>query len=219
LRFEHAVARLERALKEPLPGNAAHELMAPRPRRSWPEGFDPLGVRHAAGLLVMFPRDEHPHVILTVRAHTLDRHGGQVSLPGGVVDRGETHEQAARREAREEIGLAPDDVRTLGALTPIDIPVSGFRLHPIVAVLSAPPQLSAAENEVAHILEVPLDALMTRPIQWRSAARDGRSFDFPAFVVDGTEIWGATAMVLAELLAILGWKGPPGDLPLRGSPG
>ena len=68
-----------------------------------------------------------------MRADAL-RHGGQVSLPGGVVDPGETFEQAALREAHEEVALPLDEVRVLGALTPLDIPVSGFRLHPIVAV-------------------------------------------------------------------------------------
>ena len=71
---------------------------------------------------------------MTVRADTLGRHGGQVSLPGGVVDAGETFEQAALREAHEEVGLRAERVRVLGALTPLDIPVSGFRLHPIVGV-------------------------------------------------------------------------------------
>src|SRR5438876_7106475 len=116
--------------------------MAPRPRREWPEGFNPARIRRAAGLLLVFPGAGRPHVVLTVRADSLGRHSGQVSLPGGVVDPGETFEQAAIREAHEEIGLKTDGVRILGALTPIDIPVSGFRLHPIVAVAEARPALT-----------------------------------------------------------------------------
>jgi 8-oxo-dGTP pyrophosphatase MutT (NUDIX family) len=146
------------------------------------------------------------HIILTVRAGTLGRHRGQVSLPGGVVEVGETFEQAALREAHEEIGLAADDVRVLGALTPLDIPVSGFRLHPIVAVCDARPTLSAADGEVARILDVAVDALLDpATLRRTSGERDGLTLSIPGFHVADVEIWGATAMVLAEYLALLGW--------------
>src|SRR5207245_442143 len=114
-----------------LPGVAAQALLAPVPRRDWPSGFDPAHIRNAAGLLLLFPRDDQAHVVLTVRAGTLGRHSGQVSLPGGVIEPGETFEHAALREAHEEVALTPGGVRVLGALTPLDIPVSGFRLHPV----------------------------------------------------------------------------------------
>ncbi len=146
-----------------------------------------------------------PHILLTVRADSL-RHGGQVSLPGGVVDPGETFEQTALREAREEIGLVPDSVRVLGALTPLDIPVSGFRLHPIVATMPARPALAPHDVEVAAILDVAIDAL-TDPaaLVERTRERDGVALAVPAFELDGRDIWGATAMVLAEFLTMLGW--------------
>ena len=147
---------------------------------------------------------------MTVRSHTLDRHGGQVSLPGGAIEPGETAEQAAFREAREEVGLRVDRIRSLGALTPIDIPISGFRLQPIVAAADERPELWPADGEVARILEPAVDSLMhPGRIVWRSMIREGRSLEFPAFLAnDDVEIWGATAMVLAELLALLGWIGP-----------
>jgi len=142
--------------------------------------------------------------VLTVRADALERHGGQVSLPGGVIDPGETNEQAALREAHEEIGLAISTVRTLGELTPIEIPVSGFRLHPIVAAAAVRPRLTPSAPEVAQILEIDVDRLLdARTVTSRSLVRDGRNVTLPAFLIDGLEIWGATAMVLAEFLALL----------------
>lgn len=145
-----------------------------------------------------------------MRADRLERHGGQVSLPGGVVEPGETYEQAALREAHEEVGLGLEHVRVLGALTPLDIPVSGFRLHPIVAAADIRPSLKPSHAEVARILEVSLDELW-EPSRLISTTRerDGRALTIPAFHVGGIEIWGATAMVLSEFLTMLGWSPTP----------
>jgi 8-oxo-dGTP pyrophosphatase MutT (NUDIX family) len=237
--FTDAVARLEDAFTRELPGAAAQAPLAPVPRRQWPEGFSPEQIRHAAGLLLVFPKTvnadtktakaaktaknnqplrawrslrstlDQAHIVLTVRADTLGRHGGQVSLPGGVVDPGETLEAAALREAHEEVGLSPRLVRVLGALTPLDIPVSGFRLHPIVGAAETQPRLRPAHGEVARILELEIDALLKPDCVVHSRrARDGVAFTVPGFHLHGVEIWGATAMVLAEFLSLLGWSSP-----------
>jgi 8-oxo-dGTP pyrophosphatase MutT (NUDIX family) len=206
-RFTDVVRQLETALRAELPGVEAQALLAPVPRYQWPAGFNPARVRNAAGLLLIFPVRDRAHIVLTVRADTLGRHSGQVSLPGGGVEPGETFEQAALREAHEEVGLALDGISVLGALTPLDIPVSGFRLHPIVAVRREQPSLTAADGEVARILEVPVAHLADETaLRFTRRVRDGRSYDVPAFHVDGFDIWGATAMVLAEFLALLGWN-------------
>lgn len=206
--FAETLKRLEHSLKGDLPGAAAHALMAPRPRRNWPPGFSIERIRHAAGLLLLFPVNDQPHIVLTVRAQTLDRHGGQVSLPGGVIEAGETCDEAAFREAQEEIGLETSEADRLGVLSPIDIPVSGFRLHPVVASSARKPVLHAADGEVAKIVEPPLSHLLDPArIEWRTMVRETGPLEFPVFLAEGVEIWGATAMVLAELLTILGWKG------------
>jgi 8-oxo-dGTP pyrophosphatase MutT (NUDIX family) len=214
--FAAAVARLEAALQIELPGAAGQGRMAPVPRREWPNGFNIARVRHAAALLLVFPgTDGTPDplaapacIVLTVRGET-PRHPGQISLPGGVVEPGETFEQAALREAHEEVALDRHGVRVLGALTPLDIPVSGFRLYPIVAARPARPRLTPADGEVAHILEIAIDELL-HPGAVRSVdrERDGVRLTIPAFHVAAHEIWGATAMVLAEFLTLLGWEGP-----------
>jgi 8-oxo-dGTP pyrophosphatase MutT (NUDIX family) len=205
--FAEAVERLEAALTRELPGETAQDVLAPIPRREWPAGFNPARIRDAAGLLLLYPIEHQAHVVLTVRADTLGRHSGQVSLPGGVVDPGESFEQAALREAHEEIALPLDGVRVIGALTPLDIPVSGFRLHPIVAVRSTRPALRPADGEVARILEPALAELLdANCVRSTERMRDGRTLTIPAFHVRDEEIWGATAMVLAEFLALLGWQ-------------
>ena len=205
MNFEVALERLQIALSKPLPGADAHAIMAPNPRREWPKGFNRDEIRDAAGLLLLFPIATEAHIVLTVRADTLGRHGGQVSLPGGVAEPGETFEHAALREAHEEIALQAADVTVLGPLTPIDIPVGGFRLHPIVAATEKRPALVPSDGEVAQILEVPLADLFEPGRRTRiSRVRNGREIVVPMFQIAGTEVWGATAMVLSEFLVLVG---------------
>jgi 8-oxo-dGTP pyrophosphatase MutT (NUDIX family) len=205
------VAHVVSALAAPLPGATAHDRAAPRPRREWPAGFDHEHIRHAAGLLLLFPIDDRTHVVLTVRADSLQRHGGQVSLPGGVLEPGESVEQAALREAREEIGLETSGVQTLGILTPVDIPVSGFRLHPVVAAIDRRPAFTPHTAEVARIVEIPVEALLDAScFAWKSFVREGRTIEAPAFAAAGVEVWGATAMAVAEFLSLLGWNAKNG---------
>src|SRR4051794_7096242 len=90
--YPETVRALEAALQRRLPGPEAHALAAPRPRRQWPEGFNPARIRNAAGLVLVVPDDDGPGIVLTRRAGHLERHGGQISLPGGVVEPGETFE-------------------------------------------------------------------------------------------------------------------------------
>ena len=94
----------------------------------------------------------------------------------------------------------------LGLLTPLEIPVSGFRLHPVVAMMDGRPELKAADGEVAAILEVAVNDLLDQhQLSTTERERDGRRIVVPALRAGGFEIWGATAMVLAEFLVLLDW--------------
>jgi 8-oxo-dGTP pyrophosphatase MutT (NUDIX family) len=202
--------RLRSALVGPLPGLTAHLRMAPRPRPGWRPAGAPDEARPAAALLLLVERAEGAHLVLTVRSMSLVAHAGQVSLPGGAIDRGETIEEAALREGREEIGVEPEAVRVVGRLSPLHIPVSGFLLHPVVGVSTTRPLFRPALAEVDRILEVPLAHLIDRSrIGVDRWTRDGVLLDVPYFHVEGQRVWGATAMVLAELLALLGHDPDP----------
>lgn len=183
--------------------------MAPQPRVGWDPLRFPEGARDGAALLLIYPHTESVYVPLTVRGSQLRNHTGQVSLPGGRVDAGETLEQAALREAQEEIGVDPSAVEVLGRLTPLHIPVSGFLLHPIVGFTSMRPAFQRAEWEVARIIEAPVSLLadpsiIKREMRSRTVKGESIDVDVPYYDIDGEKVWGATAMVLAEFCAILG---------------
>ena len=202
------VDRLRRALQGPLPGLDAQLRMAPNPRVGWDPLKFPDGARDGAGLLLVYPHDDTLHFTLTVRGAGLRNHTGQVSLPGGRVDAGESFEDAAVREAEEEIGVDPRTVELLGRLTPLHIPVSGYVLHPVVGFTSMRPAFQRAEWEVARIIEAPVSLLSdprTVKREMRTRTVNGRiiEVEVPFYDIDGEKVWGATAMVLAEFCAIL----------------
>jgi len=186
--------------------------MAPQPRVDWDPASFPNGVRDGAGLLLIYPHRGAAHIALTVRGAHLRHHTGQVSLPGGRVDPGESIEAAALRETAEEIGVTPGAIQVLGPLTPLEIPVSGFVLHPIVGVADVRPEFRRAESEVAKILEVALSTLADPAVlkrEVRTRVRNGvaTEVDTPYFDIEGEKVWGATAMVLAEFIAIAAHAG------------
>ena len=204
------LAEVESMLRErlagTLPGVEAQLRFAPFPGRpGWRAGEFPPDARIAAALLLLYPGDDGVAVPLTVRASTLQRHAGQVSLPGGATDPGETLAEAALREAAEEIGIDPATVRVLGELTPIHVIVSGFTLHPVVGVTDTKPPFQAAPGEVDQIVEVRLEDLRDASrIRTGTRVREGEAVEYPYFDLYGHHVWGATAMVLGEFVCLLG---------------
>jgi 8-oxo-dGTP pyrophosphatase MutT (NUDIX family) len=198
-------SRVRAALAGALPGLDAQRLMAPVPRVGWRPADLPADARLAAALLLLYEEHGVTTLALTVRASHLPQHAGQVCLPGGAQEPGEPLEDTALRETAEEVGIEAAEVTVVGRLTPLHIPVSGFVLHPVVAVASAPPVFSPAPHEVARVLQVALPALCDPlAVRVRMRRHDGQDFEVPYFLLDGEVVWGATAMVLAEFLAILG---------------
>ncbi len=211
---------LRQRLLAPLPGRSAQLRMAPRPRPGWDPNVVPAGLRDAAGLVLMYPHGGTWCVPLTLRGSWMRQHTGQVSLPGGRVDPGETIEQAALREAHEEVGVEAALVEVIGRLTPLHIPVSGHLLHPVVGIVAERPSFRVAEAEVERLIEVPLSALRDPGLVLREPRQRERPplvmMDVPYFSIDGVKVWGATAMILAEFLALLDdvhlESPPPADL-------
>ena len=198
-------ARLRDRLARTLPGLDAQRRFAPvPPRDGWTPGHLPPDARIAAALLLLYPGEHGISLPLTLRAIGLRRHPGQISLPGGATDPGETLAQAALREAREEIGIEPAQVRVLGELTPVHVLVSGFTLHPVVGVTDRAPVFRPADEEVEMVLEVSIDALRdASAIRRGNRIREGVAVEYPYFDLLGGQVWGATAMVLGEFITLL----------------
>jgi len=201
MKLQEVESALRIRLAGTLPGLEAQIRFAPFPGRA---RTAQTGARTAAALLLLYPGEDGVAVPLTVRASTLARHAGQISLPGGAAEPDETLAQAALREASEEIGIDPADVRVLGELTPVHVLVSGFTLHPVVGVTDARPAFQAAPDEVDQIVEVRLEDLRDASrIRTGTRVREGLAVEYPYFDLYGHQVWGATAMVLGEFICLL----------------
>ena len=204
--WQRAVAEALAAAKRPI---VASDRFTPRlvgspldPRMR--DAFPPARV--ASALLLLYPGEgREPTIPLTRRRDDLTSHAGEVSLPGGAVDPTDASREAtALREAQEEIGLDPSAVEIVGTLDDIWIPASNFELRPVVATASARPLLRPAESEVAAILELPLARILSDDIvaEEEIAVRGGL-LRAAVYRFSGERIWGATARILAMLVAVL----------------
>lgn len=207
--FAACIEHLRKALAGPLPGAEAQLRMAPDYRMDPAQArVDGKDCREAGVLALLFPLGTGPHagepaLVLTVRRDHLPDHPGQIAFPGGRREPDETLRETALREAREEVALDPRHVHVLGALTPLYIPPSGFCVHPFVGTCRHAPTLRPTDAEVGRILRVPLARLLDPSTLVRETwTLRGARVEVPYFAVEGHTVWGATAMMLAELLAL-----------------
>ena len=201
------IQQLSEALKGPLPGREAQFRMAHIGRRAYMEA--PNDARKAGVLILLFPREGSWHVALMERTshNPNDRHGGQISFPGGSFDpQNDTSLlHTALREAHEEMGIAPTEVEVLGALTDLYIPVSNFHVFPFVACIRQTPVFVPQVEEVRAVLSAPFSFFADEQSVQITELTLGGSFvlkDVPCFMIEGRVMWGATAMMMSELTAI-----------------
>ena len=208
MRFELVRERL-RALPRELP--AAPAILTPI-RIDSPEGLFPprplAPIRQAAVLVLLFPDGEgEARVLLTARVPELSAHAGEISFPGGSAEPADADPVAtALREAAEEIGLDPAacGLRVTGALERFLIPVSGFRVTPVVALAERRPDCHPAPDEVARIIEPPVEAFLPdAPVELDERIIRQRLIRYGVYPVEGERVWGATARMLGQLGALL----------------
>jgi 8-oxo-dGTP pyrophosphatase MutT (NUDIX family) len=192
--------RLREALTETRPGKTAQLAMAPSARP--PE--DSAEYVSASVLIALFSSNGHWWFPLIRRVEDGYPHGGQIGLPGGRDEPGENAIDSALREANEEVGIDRDAVEVLGELTPLAVPVSGYRVTPVVGVLSGQPELRPQPTEVETILLAGVHELVDESrLRTENWSFFGKASTVPMFNLGGTDVWGATAMMLGEFRELL----------------
>ncbi|MBU3740692.1 MAG: CoA pyrophosphatase [Candidatus Kapabacteria bacterium] len=196
------------ALAGPLPGVRAHAHFVPSDMPDAAKRLQkaPDDARRSAVLVPLLLRDDDDvDVLLTVRTTTLRSHGGQISFPGGRIDQGEDVTTTALRELDEETGIPAHDVAILGNLSPIWVPPSNSAITPIVGLVRTPAQYVPSEAEVEEIFTVPLSVLLddasVHVAPWTLYDRTVQVRHWR--VHPRVPLWGATAMILNELLEVI----------------
>jgi 8-oxo-dGTP pyrophosphatase MutT (NUDIX family) len=196
--------RIAERLREPLPGRCAQEPCAMELSFGRHFGPVPHDARAAAVMALLYRYDDQWRLPLIVRPPQVLHHANQVSLPGGLIESGENPTQAALRELEEELGIDRTTVEVLGQLSPLYVFSSNHHVFPVVGCLQAPPRFELNSLEVARLLETRLDYFLDAGNLGSIERQDrGISARAPAYIWDGEAIWGATCMIVAELVAVI----------------
>ena len=197
---------IQQRLLQPLPGFEAHEKMMGRVV-AMPSSI-PENAKLSAVMNLLFPIDGLLHIVLIRRTEDGKAHSGQVSFPGGRMDATDPDLQyTAMRELEEEVGVTSSSIQLLGALSPLYIPVSNFHVYPFVGFSQQQPVFQLSEQEVSKLLIVSLNDLFHNSRKTKASVTSPADPNFKRIVNayqlnDGSIIWGATAMILAELETI-----------------
>lgn len=204
---EPSLDDIRAALSSPLPGLSAHLKMAPQPRAGWDPTFTlPADCREGGVLILLYSRAEQLHLVLTRRTETVRSHKGQISLPGGKREGSESLLETALRETCEELGVPPNGTEIIGQLSTLYTPPSNYCIHPFVGHRPVAPAFSPDPVEVAEVLEVPLVTLLDpcmRKVEYWPDTRFESPRRVPFFDISGQVVWGATAMILSELVTLI----------------
>jgi 8-oxo-dGTP pyrophosphatase MutT (NUDIX family) len=186
-------------MTEPTMDDIRSRLAAHQPRRLAPEGM-----RLAAVLVPLFVKDGQWWVLLTKRTQTVEHHKGEISFPGGHRDPEDLDfETTARRETREEIGVAENAINVLGRLDDI-LTITGFRIRPFVGVIPYPLTTTASPHEIAEIITLPIAGFLEPGrCSIKSFTRAGQSYPVYFFNVGGHTVWGATAKILKGFIELV----------------
>lgn len=195
-------AQLTKVLKNELPGFEAHAEMMPYKRITALEARETLNPRHSAVMILLFPVENDPHILLIQRTEYDGTHSGQIAFPGGKMDPDDKDLlDTALRETWEEIGVASNKITVLGELSEVYIPPSNFLAKPYIGWIDRFPILSIQENEVQQVLTIPVKDLFLPENRKRKSMvlpTYNITLEVPYFDLKGHTVWGATALMLNE---------------------
>ncbi len=194
-------------LKRGLPGFESHQSMSPidRPIKGMPN-FNIENYRKSAVLICCYPHQNEVYTALIKRKAYQGVHSAQFSFPGGRYEDQDIHlEQTALREAQEEVNIIPTEVNIISTLTEVCIPVSNFIVYPFLSTAQKRPNFIPDQTEVDFILELPIDEILSTQNITTSKVKMGNGLkaEVPCFKFNEHIVWGATALMLAELKELL----------------
>ena len=197
------IEALTKMLSRDLPGKSAQRKMMITPNRFPIENQENEGIP-ASILLLLYPLGGKWFFFLTKRSQDLEHHKGQISFPGGVVEKNESKMNAAIRETNEEIGVDKDVIKVIGSLTPFYVPVSNFHISPYVGWTEEKPHTKVQDAEVNRVFSVSInDLVLERNLKTKEDFFSNKSVKVPYFDLNGETVWGATSMILSEFKFIL----------------
>jgi 8-oxo-dGTP pyrophosphatase MutT (NUDIX family) len=200
------INRLKIEILKGLPGTDIQWQMASSDRfvKNFPR-LPGKNARIAAVLILLYPQNGSIHTVFMQRPDYNGVHGGQISFPGGKKEpEDENVIQTALRETYEETGVDPSNVNIIGTLTPLFIPVSNMIVTPVIGWTNEKPEFNHQSEEVLFLIEADLKKFLDpsivklKPFEIRGELVEVKYFDYK-----GNTIWGATAMILHELLIII----------------
>lgn len=202
--MDELTARLSHRMSSPLPGLAAQLKMAGKLRQKAESAYkwDEATVKVGAVLIALYPDNGVLRTVLMKRPSYDGTHSGQVSFPGGKLEEFDSGiVEAALREAEEEVNIKPSEVKVIGQLTQLYIAPSNFLVHPILGILKSRPNFIPDRHEVESIHTPELSYLFgAESVEEKEVLLNtGFKISAPCFTVDGHTVWGATAMMIAEL--------------------
>lgn len=202
--FNDYIQFLKERFKEKLPGEAAHQRMAPLGRKSLNYYLN-LNIEYRNGSVLshFYPINNEPHLLFIKRSEDGKTHSGQIAFPGGKMDEADADlQETALREAYEEVGLMQDELAIIGQLSSLYIPVSKFMVQPFVSYSTVAPMFNLSAHEVERIIPISIKELSNPEIisTKRIKTFEGILKDAPCYSINGETIWGATAMMVSELL-------------------
>ena len=204
--FNRFIAKLEKQLRKPLPGKEAHLKMASKIRSNELEGnYNTSTAKQSSVLIFLSPFHDSFFTVLLKRNSYNGVHSGQISFPGGSYEKTDGNfTETALREANEEVGILPENVKVIGKLSDMYIPPSNFMVHPIVGFSVEIPHFIPDAFEVAELIEADLSAIF-KDTDFKEMELEvrGHKIKTPYYDVNGHIVWGATAMMLSELKEVV----------------
>jgi len=189
-------------LNKTLPGKKSHQIM--KVRFNSDLNREPVLTRYASVLICLFPVNKDWNFFLTKRSGSVEHHKGQISFPGGVIEKDEDPMNAALRETNEEIGIQSKRIQIIGELSSIYIPVSNFKVQPYVGFLNKKPKTKINKQEVSKLFHVKLnDLLNNKNLKSEEKLLGDELVKIPYFSLKNEKIWGATSLILSEFKDVL----------------